>query len=74
MRPVVLAHTHLGADAGDERTGATLRSMGLRAWSDRLDRRSQEAWRRPFVAPLYLCAALVFLLWGLFVASSPVCL
>ncbi len=53
-------------------TGATLAGMGLRAWSSRLDQRAQDQWRRPHVAPLYLCAALAFLLYGLFAATSAV--
>lgn len=46
--------------------------MALRAWSNRMDRRAQERWRRPHVAPAYLGMALVFALYGLLVASSPV--
>jgi len=52
--------------------GVTLPGMDFRAWSSRLDQRAQEQWRRPQVAPLYLCAALVFLIYGLFAATSAV--
>lgn len=45
--------------------------MNLRLWSERLDRRAQDKWRRPFVAPVYFGGALAFLLYGLLVAGSP---
>lgn len=43
--------------------------MGLRAWSNHVDQRAQERWRRPYVAPAYLGLALAFAVYGL-VASS----
>jgi hypothetical protein len=45
--------------------------MRLRRWSERLDRRAQERWRRPYVAPAYFGGALALLLYGLLVAASP---
>ena len=44
--------------------------MSLRSWSQRLDRRAQEQWRRPYVGPLYLALALVSAVYGLAVADS----
>jgi len=45
--------------------------MGLRVWSDRLDRRAQDNARRPYVAPLYFASALALALYGLLLAETP---
>lgn len=45
--------------------------MGLRAWSDRLDRRAQDNARRPYVSPVYFVGALALALYGLLLAESP---
>ena len=45
--------------------------MGLRAWSDRLDRRAQDTYRRPYVGPLYLAVATAFALYALLLSASP---
>ena len=46
--------------------------MGFRQWSEGLDRRATSQWRRPYVAPLYLAAALAVFTYGALAASSPV--
>ena len=44
--------------------------MRLRTWSERLDRRAQENWRRSYVAPVYLGGALALALYGVLLATS----
>ncbi len=46
--------------------------MGLRTWSNRLDRRAQDTYRKPYVAPMYLLLAACFGLYGVLFSDFPV--
>jgi hypothetical protein len=43
--------------------------MGLRTWSNRLDRRRQDKWRSSYVAPLYVSSAVAVAMYGLLVTG-----
>ena len=45
--------------------------MGLRTWSERVDRRAPDGARRPCGAPVYLVCARAFGLCKVFLAESP---